>query len=71
MHPFLAKLFADTGYQAPQFADAVANCLRHLAVEIVKRSEQRRAVDALGGGAHPGMAQSLPTPGQELREPYR
>ena len=42
MYPFLAKLFADAGYQGPQFADAVAKCLPHLAVEIVKRSEQAK-----------------------------
>ena len=27
MYPFLAKLFADAGYQGPQFAEAVAKCL--------------------------------------------
>jgi putative transposase len=42
MYPFLAKLFADAGYQGPQFADAVAKCLPHLAVEIVKRSDQAK-----------------------------
>jgi transposase len=42
MYPFLAKLFADAGYQGPQFADAVARCLPHLVVEIVKRSEQAK-----------------------------
>jgi transposase len=42
MYPFLAKLFADVGYQGPQFADAVAKCLPHLAVEIVKRSDQAK-----------------------------
>ena len=30
MYPFLAKLFADAGYQGPQFADAVAKTCRIL-----------------------------------------
>src|SRR3984957_495838 len=42
MYPFLAKLFADAGYQGPQFATAVAEVLPHLSVEIVKRSDQAR-----------------------------
>ena len=40
MYPFLKKLFADAGYQGPQFAMAVAQILPELAVEIVKRSDQ-------------------------------
>jgi transposase len=40
MYPFLKKLFADAGYQGPQFATAVAQILPELAVEIVKRSDQ-------------------------------
>jgi transposase len=40
MYPFLLKLFADVGYQGPQFATAVAEVLPGLAVEIVKRSDQ-------------------------------
>jgi transposase len=40
MYPFLKKLFADAGYQGPQFAAAVAQILPELAVEIVKRSDQ-------------------------------
>ena len=39
LYPFLAKLFADAGYQGPQFATAVAKVLPHLSVEIVKRSD--------------------------------
>jgi predicted glycosyl hydrolase (DUF1957 family) len=42
MYPFLAKLFADAGYQGPQFADTVAKLLPHLAIEIVKRSDQAK-----------------------------
>ena len=51
LYPFLAKLFADAGYQGPQFATAVAKVLPHLSVEIVKRSDHERlhcAADALG-----------------------
>ena len=38
MFPFLKTLFADGGYQGPQFAKALAKVLPHLDVEIVKRS---------------------------------
>ena len=73
MYPFLAKLFADAGYQGPQFATAVAEVLPHLSVEIVKRSDQ-----ASGFVVLPmrwvvertfGVAQSLPSPRQGLRKP--
>jgi transposase len=37
--PFLKTLFADGGYQGPQFATALAKVLPHLDVEIVKRSD--------------------------------
>jgi transposase len=40
MYPFLAKLFADAGYQGPQFAAGVARCRPNFAVEIAKRSAQ-------------------------------
>ena len=75
MYPFLAKLFADAGYQGPQFATAVAEVLPHLSVEIVKRSDQagssgfRSPTNALGRRAHLGVAQSLPSPRQGLRKP--
>ena len=39
LYPYLVKLFADAGYQGPQFATAVAKVLPHLSVEIVKRSD--------------------------------
>ena len=47
MYPFLLKLFADAGYQGPQFADAVAKRLPQLAVEIVKRSDQAKGFEVL------------------------
>jgi transposase len=40
MFPFLNKLFADGGYQGPQFANTLAKVLPHLDVEIVKRSDR-------------------------------
>jgi hypothetical protein len=40
MFPFLKTLFADGGYQGPQFAKALAKILPHLDVEIVKRSDR-------------------------------
>ena len=39
MFPFLQKLFADRGYQGPQFANAVVKILPSLKIEIVKRSD--------------------------------
>ena len=36
----LKTLFADSGYQGPKFAKALAKVLPHLDVEIVKRSDQ-------------------------------
>ena len=38
--PFLKTLFADSGYQGPKFAKALARVLPHLDIEIVKRSDQ-------------------------------
>jgi len=38
--PFLKKLFADSGYQGPKSAKALAKVLPHLNIEIVKRSDQ-------------------------------
>ena len=40
MFPFLKTLFADSGYQRPKFAKALAKVLPHLGIEIVKRSDQ-------------------------------
>jgi transposase len=38
-YPFLKKLFADSGYQGPQFAAALAKARPYIDVEIVKRSD--------------------------------
>src|SRR6266508_6943575 len=40
--PFLEKLFADSAYQGPIFADALAKILPRLEIEIVKRSDQAK-----------------------------
>jgi transposase len=47
MYPFLKKLFADGGYQGPQFEQAVAEILPELQVEIVKRSDQAKGFEIL------------------------
>ena len=40
MYPFLKKLFADGGYQGPDFHEALAKILPQLETEIVKRSDR-------------------------------
>ena len=40
--PFLLKLFADGGYQGPEFQKAVNKVIADVNVEIVKRSDQAR-----------------------------
>ncbi len=39
MYPFLLKLYADAGYQGPRFQSALLHVVRHVNVEIVKRSD--------------------------------
>ena len=39
LYPFLRKLFADGGYQGPQFEQAVVRMITATDVEIVKRSD--------------------------------
>ena len=39
LFPFLSKLYADAGYQGPKFQNAVKRVIRHVNVEIVKRSD--------------------------------
>ena len=45
--PFLMKLYADGGYQGPQFQRAVKRIMARVNVEIVKRSGQAKAFVAL------------------------
>ena len=40
--PFLLKLYADGGYQGPEFQHAVGKILRQVNIEIVKRSDQAK-----------------------------
>jgi len=40
LHPFLLKLYADGGYQGPEFQAALKSILSRLKVEIVKRSDR-------------------------------
>lgn len=47
MYPFLRKLFADAGYQGPQFRKALEKALPQLSVEIVKRSDQAQGFKVL------------------------
>jgi transposase len=42
LHPFLQKLFADSGYQGPVFQKVSAKILPHIQIEIVKRSDQAK-----------------------------
>ena len=42
LHPFLLKLYADSGYQGAQFQNAVGAVLKRVNVEIVKRPDQAR-----------------------------
>ena len=39
LYPFLLKLYADGGYQGPQFQQAMKHVLRDVNVEIVKKSD--------------------------------
>ena len=47
MFPFLLKLYADAGYQGPQFQKAVKRILSTAEVEIVKRSDRQKGFVAL------------------------
>ena len=70
LFPFLEKLFADSAYQGPLFAKALAQVLPRLETEIVKRSDHARGfvqvTQALDRRAHDRLAQPLPPPRQGL-----
>jgi len=42
LYPFLLKLYADGGYQGPQFQEALHAVVRTVDLEIVKRSDAGR-----------------------------
>ena len=45
MFPFLQKLFADGGYQGPQFRAALEKVAPQINIEIVKRSDQAKGFE--------------------------
>ena len=47
MYPFLKKLFADGGYQGPEFHTALTKLLPQLETEIIKRSDHAHVVRPL------------------------
>jgi transposase len=47
LYPFLLKLYADGGYQGPQFNTALQRVLGQLNLEIVKRSDTARTFTVL------------------------
>ena len=75
MFPFLKTLFADSGYQGPKFAKALAKVLPHLDIEIVKRSDQVSGFVVLPKRwiveRNDCLAQSLPKARQGLGEPQQ
>ena len=44
LYPFLLKLYADGGYQGPEFRQALAAIFAQIDVEIVKRSDLTKFV---------------------------
>ena len=71
-YPFLVKLYADGGYQGPQFRRAIKKILRRVNLEIVKRSDQAKGFvvpEALDCRTHHSLAEPLPSTGQGLGEP--
>jgi hypothetical protein len=68
-YPFFLKLYADGGYQGPEFSSSVKTVLSKVNVQIVKRGPGRgirRAAQTLGGRENAGMAQPLPPRGQGI-----
>jgi transposase len=47
MYPFLKKLFADGGYQGPEFQKALTRILPQLQTDIIKRSDQTKGFTVL------------------------
>jgi transposase len=47
LHPFLLKLYADGGYQGPQFKAALQRVMGQLNLEIVKRSDTAKTFTVL------------------------
>lgn len=47
LYPFLAKVFADGGYQGEKFRDAMKQVLPDLSIEIVKRTDAAKGFTVL------------------------
>ena len=47
LHPFLRKLYADGGYQGPQFQAGLREAMRQINIEIVKRSDAAKGFAVL------------------------
>jgi transposase len=47
LYPFLLKLYADGGYQGPQFQRGLRRVCRQVGVEIVKRSDAAKGFAVL------------------------
>ena len=47
LYPFLLRLYADGGYQGPQFQGALLGVMRDVDVEIVKRSDATKGFAVL------------------------
>ena len=47
LYPFLRKLYADGGYQGPNFQAGVKKAMAKLEIEIVKRSDQAKGFAVL------------------------
>ena len=73
LYPFLKKLFADGGYQGPEFHTALTKLLPQLETEIIKRSDHAKGFVVLpaplGCRAHHRLAQPLPKACQGLGKP--
>jgi len=46
-HPFLRKLYADGGYQGPQFQAGLREAMRQINIEIVKRPDAAKGFAVL------------------------
>ena len=72
--PFLIKLYADGGYQGPEFQNAVKRILARVNVEIVKRSDKTTGFVALPKRWGQGLGMSQPQgprlPAPRLHPPH-
>jgi hypothetical protein len=77
LYPFLLKLYADAGYQGPQFQQGLARACREMNVEIVRRCDTGKFVvlpkrvrrSAPNRRTHHRLAAPLPAPEQGLGVP--